>query len=61
MSLNLLRYPGTRCQVEITLPGGSRSFPCLRVVNDIVWGLTYQILDDFLLRTPEVLPLPRAD
>ena len=61
VSLDLLRYPGTRSQVEIPLPGGSRNFPCLRVVNDIVWGLTYQILDDFLLRAPEVFPLPRGD
>ena len=61
VSLDLLRDPDTRSQVEIPLPEGSRSFLCLRVVNDIVWGLTYQILDDFLLRAPEVFPLPRGD
>lgn len=59
VTIDLLRLPGTRGSVEIALPGGTRSFPCLRVADDVVWGLTYRILDDFLRRAPEVFPLPR--
>jgi 8-oxo-dGTP pyrophosphatase MutT (NUDIX family) len=62
VSLDVLRAPETRDEVEIPLPGGTRErFPCLRVVDDVVWGLTYRILDDFLGRAPEVFPLPRGD
>jgi 8-oxo-dGTP pyrophosphatase MutT (NUDIX family) len=61
VSVDLLRQPETRGQVEIPLPGGSRSFPCLHVADDVVWGLTYRILDDFLRRAPEVFPLPRGE
>jgi 8-oxo-dGTP pyrophosphatase MutT (NUDIX family) len=62
VSLDVLRAPETRDQVEIPLPGGARGrFPCLRVVDDVVWGLTYRILEDFLGRAPEVFPLPRGD
>ena len=57
--LELLRDPRTRSTVAIPLPGGTRSFPCLRVVDDVVWGLTYRILEDFLARANEVFPLPR--
>ena len=59
VALDLLRLPETRGQVEIPLPGGALAFPCLRVVDDVVWGLTYRIMDDFLRRAPEVFPLPR--
>lgn len=59
VSLERLRHPDTRGTVEIPLPGGGRAFPCLRVAGDVVWGLTYRILDDFLRRAPEVFPLPR--
>ncbi len=61
VSLDQLRHPNTRGKVEIQLPGGSRTFPCLRVLDDVVWGLTYRILDDFLNRAPEVFPLPRGE
>jgi 8-oxo-dGTP pyrophosphatase MutT (NUDIX family) len=61
VSLDLLRAPATRGTVEIALPGDARSFPCLRVVDDVVWGLTYRILEDFLARAPEVFPLPRGE
>jgi 8-oxo-dGTP pyrophosphatase MutT (NUDIX family) len=61
VSVDLLRQPETRDQIEIPLPGGARSFPCLRVADDVVWGLTYRILDDFLRRAPEVFPLPRGE
>lgn len=45
-----LRSPGTLDQVQIDLPGGTRSFPCFRVAGEVVWGLTYRILEDFLGR-----------
>jgi 8-oxo-dGTP pyrophosphatase MutT (NUDIX family) len=61
VSIDLLRQPETRGEVEIPLPGGARTFPCLRVADDVVWGLTYRILDEFLRRAPEVFPLPRGD
>lgn len=59
--LAVLRHPSTLGEVEIPLPGGSRNFPCLRVANDVVWGLTYRILDNFMRRAKEVLPLPRGE
>jgi 8-oxo-dGTP pyrophosphatase MutT (NUDIX family) len=59
VEIDVLRAPATRGHVQIPLPGGARSFPCLRVAGDVVWGLTYRILDDFLNRVPEVFPLPR--
>lgn len=59
VALDVLRDPRTRGQLEITLPDGAHSFPCLRMVDEVVWGLTYRILDDFLRRAPEVFPLPR--
>jgi 8-oxo-dGTP pyrophosphatase MutT (NUDIX family) len=59
VALDELRAPATRGEVEIPLPGGARSFPCLRVAGDVVWGLTYRILENFLERLPEVFPLPR--
>ena len=58
--LAALRHPAALDEVEIPLPGGSRRFPCLRVADDVVWGLTYRILDDFLRRATEVFPLPRG-
>jgi 8-oxo-dGTP pyrophosphatase MutT (NUDIX family) len=59
--LDLLRHAGTRGEIVIPLPGGAQSFPGLRVAGDIVWGLTYRILEDFLRRAPEVFPLPRGE
>jgi 8-oxo-dGTP pyrophosphatase MutT (NUDIX family) len=61
VSLDLLRDPATRAEIEIRLPGGSQRFPGLRVAGDVVWGLTYRILEDFLARAPEVFPLPRGE
>jgi 8-oxo-dGTP pyrophosphatase MutT (NUDIX family) len=51
--LEVLRAPSTRAEVEIPLPGGARTFPCLRVADEVVWGLTYSILGDFLGRLPD--------
>ena len=61
VTLDLLRAPATRGEIEIPLPGGAQRFPGLRVAHDIVWGLTYRILEDFLARVPEVFPLPRGE
>lgn len=51
--LDELRAPATHGEVEIPLPGGARTFPCYRVVGEIVWGLTYRILDQFLTLYPD--------
>jgi 8-oxo-dGTP pyrophosphatase MutT (NUDIX family) len=53
VSLDLLRAAETHADVDIPLPGGTRSFPCYRVVDEIVWGLTYRILRQFLERHPD--------
>ncbi len=53
VSLAVLTTPGTSGTVEIPLPGGSRTFPCLNVAGEVVWGLTYGILSEFLERLPE--------
>ena len=50
--LKVLRAPETRASVEIPLPGGPRAFPGLRVAGEVVWGLTYRIITDFLERLP---------
>ncbi len=51
--LERLRDPATTGRMEVELPGGRRSFPCLRVAEDVVWGLTYRILQDFFRVWPE--------
>jgi len=53
VSLEELRAPHTLSEVEIPLPGGTRSFPCYRVVGEVVWGLTYRIVAQFLERFPD--------
>lgn len=53
VSLEELRAPQTLGEVEIPLPGGTRAFPCYRVVGEVVWGLTYRILYQFLERFPD--------
>jgi len=50
VGLDTLRSPDTHAHVEIPLPWGARTFPCYRVADDIVWGLTYRILRQFLER-----------
>jgi len=50
--LHVLRAAETHADVEIPLPDGPRVFPCLRVADEVVWGLTYRILEDFLARLP---------
>lgn len=53
VALDELRRPETEGTVEISLPGGSRAFPCFRLKGEVVWGLTYRIVSDFLDRYPE--------
>lgn len=51
--LSVLRDPAVHGSVEINLPGGAREFPCYRVAGEVVWGLTYRILAQFLHRYPD--------
>lgn len=53
VSLREIRDPDNMGTVRISLPGGSREFPCLRVAGEVVWGLTWRILEDFLEVYPE--------
>lgn len=48
VSLDALRAPGSRSEIEIALPGGPRSFPSFHLFGEHVWGLTYRILERFL-------------
>jgi hypothetical protein len=43
-----LLAPENRSAVEISLPGGARSFPSFHVAGEHVWGITYRILERFL-------------
>ena len=51
--LDELRAPDTLSTVEIPLPGETRSFPCYRVAGEVVWGLTFRILERFLFVYPD--------
>ena len=53
VTLDELRAPETHTEVDIPLPGGTRSFPCYSVAGEIVWGLTYRILTQFLELYPD--------
>lgn len=53
VTLDELRAPETHSSVDIALPGGNRAFPCYRVVGEVVWGLTYRILSQFLDLYPD--------
>ncbi len=44
----LSTLPATHRITTIRLPEGPREFPCFRVGEDAVWGLTYRILTGFL-------------
>jgi 8-oxo-dGTP pyrophosphatase MutT (NUDIX family) len=48
--LDTLLHPDTVGEVQIPIPGGPRAFPCYRVEGQVVWGMTYRILTDFLGR-----------
>ncbi len=50
MTLEALGDPATHDSIEIEFPDGRRRFPGYRFEDDVVWGLTYRILTDFLDR-----------
>ncbi|MDZ7781026.1 MAG: CoA pyrophosphatase [Gemmatimonadota bacterium] len=54
VSVDELRDPATHTTIEISLPGGTRPFPCYAVAGEIVWGLTHRILRQFLRVSPEL-------
>jgi 8-oxo-dGTP pyrophosphatase MutT (NUDIX family) len=54
VSMDELRAPETHGTVEIPLPGGARPFPCFQVRGEVVWGLTYRILQRFLKVYPRL-------
>ena len=56
--LGELRSPAVHSTVQIPLPGGAREFPCYRVAGEVVWGLTYRMLEQFLEISP-LRPIPR--
>jgi 8-oxo-dGTP pyrophosphatase MutT (NUDIX family) len=51
--LDALRATENQGTLEIPLPGGARSFPCYRVAGEVVWGLTYRMLSQFLEVYPD--------
>ncbi|WP_405283119.1 CoA pyrophosphatase [Gaopeijia maritima] len=68
VSLATLTDPAVQGDVDMPVPGGPRAFPCFHVAGEIVWGLTYRILDDLITRldgftfplpTPGSPPTPR--
>jgi 8-oxo-dGTP pyrophosphatase MutT (NUDIX family) len=52
-SLDELRAPETRSTITIPLPGGPRDFPSFHLFGQHVWGLTYRILEQFLVVYPD--------
>lgn len=50
ISLDVLRSGEVLDQVEVQFEEGSRRFPCFRVDGQIIWGMTYRIIEDFLQR-----------
>jgi len=48
IQLGELRSPQVHSKVQIPLPEGLREFPCYRVAGEVVWGLTFRILEQFL-------------
>lgn len=54
--LSRLHGPEAEGTVEIPLGDVRRTFPCLRVGERVIWGLTYRILRGFLQRIREASP-----
>ena len=48
LSIRTLLRPETRGSVTILLPDGPKEFPCFRVGELLVWGLTFRILTGLL-------------
>lgn len=55
ISVDRLRDPETQDSVEIELWNEVRDFPCFRVGGEPVWGLTHEILTQFLDVSPALL------
>jgi 8-oxo-dGTP pyrophosphatase MutT (NUDIX family) len=52
--LDVLASPDVRGTFDIRLPSGlTQKFPSLNVCDEVVWGLTYRILTDFLEHLPK--------
>lgn len=54
--LSHIRNTGASGTVEIQFDGATRIFPCYRVEERVIWGLTYRILTDFFQRIEEHSP-----
>lgn len=53
VDLDELRAPETLGSVDIPLPGMARAFPCYRIADEVVWGLTFRIVEQFLEVYPD--------
>lgn len=53
--ISRLRKPDAVGAVEIHLRDETREFPCFQVEGEVVWGLTYRILSQFLEASPALL------
>jgi 8-oxo-dGTP pyrophosphatase MutT (NUDIX family) len=51
--VDALREASAASEIEIALPPGPRTFPCLVHADFVIWGLTYRILQQFLEVTNE--------
>jgi len=51
-----LRDPRNHRPVEIPLIGTLREFPAYLIADQVVWGMTYRILNRFLADAPDSLP-----
>ena len=49
ISLAQIRDPALRENYRVTIPAGTRTFPSIRVGHDVIWGMTYRIVEDLLL------------
>ena len=49
VSVDHLRAPDTLGELQVELPNGRRTFPTYRVGSDVIWGMTYRIVEDLLL------------
>lgn len=49
--LSYLQSPQAAGTVDIPFGDVTRTFPCLRVEERVIWGLTYRILQDFFHQT----------
>jgi 8-oxo-dGTP pyrophosphatase MutT (NUDIX family) len=57
--ISTFQDPACASTVEVPVGRDTRSFPCFRVDERVVWGLTYRILTRFLSMAPELPPTRR--